>query len=205
MCHPKIACFFVCLIVVACQCRRCNLPIEKQAVSSSDGQLKGKYHRDCFNCHSCHVSSFTCAYRIVADGDCVQKPFPDKTFYVYDGRPYCSYHYHETNGSLCAASSCGQPIEGPCAVAHSGAKFHPEHFLCEFPRCAMRLDEYYEADGKIFCERHASVADQAALYEDGGRGDDEGGNVPGPDTPKITTRAMKRTTRFIDIAGVGLR
>jgi len=45
------------LIEVAYQCRRCNLPIEKQAVSSSDGQLKGKYHRDCFNCHSCHVSS----------------------------------------------------------------------------------------------------------------------------------------------------
>ena len=41
------------------QCRRCNLPIEKQAVSSSDGQLKGKYHRDCFNCHSCSVSSPT--------------------------------------------------------------------------------------------------------------------------------------------------
>jgi hypothetical protein len=37
------------------KCRRCNLPIEKQAVSSSDGQLKGKYHRDCFNCHTCHV------------------------------------------------------------------------------------------------------------------------------------------------------
>lgn len=37
------------------QCRRCDLPIEKQAVSSSDGQLKGKYHRNCFNCHECHV------------------------------------------------------------------------------------------------------------------------------------------------------
>ena len=69
----------------------------------------------------------------------------------------------------------------------------------------MRLDDYYEADGKIFCERHASVADQAALYEEGGRGDDKRGNVPGPETPKTTTRAMKRTTRFIDIAGVGLR
>jgi len=135
----------------------------------------------------------------------MQKPFPDKTFYVYDGRPYCSYHYHEANGSLCAASSCGQPIEGPCAVAHSGAKFHPEHFLCQFPRCAKRLDEYYEADGKIFCERHGGVADQVALYEDNSRGDDDGGNVPGPGTPKTTTRAMKRTTRFIDIAGVGLR
>jgi hypothetical protein len=37
------------------QCRRCNLPIERQAVSSSDGQLKGKYHRECFNCFTCHV------------------------------------------------------------------------------------------------------------------------------------------------------
>jgi len=69
----------------------------------------------------------------------------------------------------------------------------------------MRLDEYYEADGKIFCERHGGVADQAALYEDSGRGDDDRGDVPGPGTPKTTTRAMKRTTRFIDIAGVGLR
>lgn len=33
------------------------MPIEKQAVSSSDGQLKGKYHRECFNCHVCHVSA----------------------------------------------------------------------------------------------------------------------------------------------------
>lgn len=39
------------------QCRRCNLTIEKQAVSSADGQLKGKYHKECFNCHKCHVRS----------------------------------------------------------------------------------------------------------------------------------------------------
>ncbi|KAF9645127.1 hypothetical protein BDM02DRAFT_696567 [Thelephora ganbajun] len=167
------------------KCRRCNLPIEKQAVSSSDGQLKGKYHRGCFNCHTCH------------------KPFPDKTFYVYDGRPYCAYHYHEANGSLCAASSCGQPIEGPCAVAHSGAKYHPEHLLCEFPRCTARLDEYYEADGKMFCERHASIAEQAALHEHSG--DDEDSDVLGLETPKVTTTTMKRTTRFIDIAGLGVR
>ena len=38
------------------QCRRCNQSIEKQAVSSSDGQLKGKYHKECFNCDTCHVS-----------------------------------------------------------------------------------------------------------------------------------------------------
>jgi len=169
------------------KCRRCDLPIEKQAVSSSDGQLKGKYHRDCFNCHICH------------------KPFPDKTFYVYDGRPYCAYHYHEANGSLCAASSCGQPIEGPCAVAHSGARYHPDHFICEFPRCTTSLDEYYEADGKMFCERHANIAEQVALHDDNGWDGSEDGAVFRQETPKVTTIAMKRTTRFIDIAGLGVR
>lgn len=37
------------------KCRRCGLTIESQAVSSADGQLKGKYHRACFNCSTCHV------------------------------------------------------------------------------------------------------------------------------------------------------
>ena len=62
----------------------------------------------------------------------MQKPFPDKSFYVFDGKPYCAYHYHEENDSLCAAGSCGMPIEGPCAVSHSGDRFHPDHFTCEF-------------------------------------------------------------------------
>lgn len=37
------------------KCRRCDKPIEGQAVGSSDGQIKGKYHRDCFNCTTCQV------------------------------------------------------------------------------------------------------------------------------------------------------
>jgi hypothetical protein len=84
-------------------------------------------------------------------------------------------------------------------------KYHPEHFICEFPRCTKRLDEYYEADGKMFCERHASIAEQAALHEDSGQDDDEDDNVFHQDTPKMTAIAMKRTTMFIDIAGLGAR
>jgi len=58
----------------------------------------------------------------------------------------------------------------------------------------------------MFCERHASIAEQAALHdEDSGRNGDEGGGILGPETPKMTTTAMKRTTRFIDIAGLGVR
>ncbi|KAK0503489.1 hypothetical protein EDD18DRAFT_633947 [Armillaria luteobubalina] len=152
------------------KCRRCNLPIEKQAVSSSDGQLKGKYHKDCFNCHICH------------------KSFPDKTFYVFDGRPLCAYHYHEANESLCAAATCGQPIEGPCAVSHAGDRYHPEHLLCEHPGCHEKLEEYWEVDGRMLCERHARGADDVDDY--------------------AAIKSMRRVTRFIDLAGaseLGLR
>ncbi|KAJ7449947.1 hypothetical protein FB451DRAFT_745033 [Mycena latifolia] len=157
------------------KCRRCNLPIEKQAVSSSDGQLKGKYHRECFNCHQCH------------------KPFPDKTFYVLGGKPLCAYHYHEANDSLCAAARCGQPIEGPCAVSHAGDRYHPEHMLCEFPGyggCKEKLEEYWEIDGRMLCERH-SRASRLADEED-----EDGDRAR-------STRAMKRVTRYIDLAGGG--
>ncbi|TFK54748.1 hypothetical protein OE88DRAFT_951656 [Heliocybe sulcata] len=153
------------------KCRRCNLPIEKHAVSSSDGQLKGKYHRECFNCHTCH------------------RPFPDKTFYVFDGKPFCGYHYHEANDSLCAAATCGQPIEGPCAVSHAGDRYHPEHLLCEYPRgCSEKLDEYYEVEGRMLCERHAFMVHN---------GDDE------EEDDDRVLKAMKRTTRFIDLTQLG--
>ena len=58
-------------------CRRCNLPIEKSAVSASDGQLKGKWHRACFTCTRC------------------DRPFEGDSFYVHGDRPWCQYHYHE--------------------------------------------------------------------------------------------------------------
>ncbi|KAI0318934.1 hypothetical protein OF83DRAFT_1113004 [Amylostereum chailletii] len=184
------------------KCRRCSKPIEKQAVSSSDGQLKGKYHRECFNCHTCN------------------KPFPDKSFYVFDGKPFCEYHYHEMNDSLCAAPSCGLPIEGPCAVSHAGARYHPAHLTCEHisfssaaassedddsdsdnemrrrigkhgrkpsraggrdrgKRCTARLEEYWEVDGKMLCERHMKKEMEHHARDE---------------------RALRRVTRFIDLS-----
>ncbi|KAI0054008.1 hypothetical protein FA95DRAFT_1469473, partial [Auriscalpium vulgare] len=162
------------------KCRRCNLPIEKQALSSSDGQLKGKYHRDCFSCHTC------------------QKPFPDKTFYVFDGRPYCDYHYHEVNNSLCAASDCGCPIEGPCAVSHAGGRYHPEHLTCEHEACTKRLVEYWEVEGRMLCERHMRrVVDMERAGMGLGLERLDIDVAEGEDS-----RARRRMTRFIDIGGL---
>ncbi|KAI9308189.1 hypothetical protein BJ944DRAFT_156702, partial [Cunninghamella echinulata] len=97
------------------KCRACNLPVEKEAVSAVDGKLKGKWHLDCFGCHTCH------------------RPFPDNTFYVFENLPYCRRHYHQLNNSLCR--TCDEPIEGPCAQTTEGWRFHPSCFKCHVSIC----------------------------------------------------------------------
>ncbi|KAJ2679507.1 hypothetical protein GGI25_001430 [Coemansia spiralis] len=112
-------------------CRGCQRPCDpasKDTVSALDAW----WHRACFNCQECH------------------KPFPDKSFYVFEHRPFCRYHYHKLNRSLCVA--CEEPIEGPCAQVLEG-RFHPECFACHHCGDALR-DVYYSLDGRFFCEAH---------------------------------------------------
>jgi PDZ and LIM domain protein 5/6/7 len=123
----------------------------------------------------------------------MQKPFPDKTFYVFEGRPYCQHHYHEANDSLCAAALCGQPIEGPCAVSHAGDRYHPDHLVCEYAGCDERLEDYWEVDGRMLCERHARRVEE----------EERRGAPPGEEEAKVG-RAMKRKTRLINLDS-GLR
>lgn len=52
---PSVLCEYDWKMLYLPKCRRCDKPIEGQAVGSADGQIKGKYHRDCFNCTSCQV------------------------------------------------------------------------------------------------------------------------------------------------------
>ncbi|GFZ45707.1 hypothetical protein JCM24511_03436 [Saitozyma sp. JCM 24511] len=151
-------------------CRRCSLPIEKSAVSSSDGQLKGKWHRHCFTCTKC------------------DQPFEGDSFYVLGGKPWCQQHYHEENGTLCASASCRQPIEGACILTPqpNQQRFHPGHLRCDHrggvsgaQTCREPMDEYYEVGDGRYCERH--VGD--AMRRDG----------------KADRRAEKRRTRMVDL------
>ncbi|WVQ98867.1 hypothetical protein IAU59_005998 [Kwoniella sp. CBS 9459] len=162
-------------------CRRCILPIEKSAVSSSDGQLKGKWHRACFTCTRC------------------DRPFEGDDFYVHGGKPWCQYHYHEENGTLCASGSCHQPIEGPCILTPgpNPQRFHPGHLRCDHrggvsgaQSCRESMEEYYDVGGKRYCERHVGEAT---------RGVDQSGR-------SMTMRAEKRRTRLVDlpVGGLGL-
>ena len=91
-------------------CRGCGQLIKGKSVSSADGQLTGRYHKDCFVCQTC------------------KEPFKTADFYIMDNNPYCSRHYHQLNGSLC--KSCDRGIEGQYLEAETKSKFHPTCFTC---------------------------------------------------------------------------
>ncbi|KAI9322366.1 hypothetical protein BX666DRAFT_1894177 [Dichotomocladium elegans] len=112
------------------KCRGCGRAVEKEAVSSADGRLKGKWHKHCFRCHECH------------------EPFPNNTFYIFENTPYCRRDYHKMNRSLCKA--CDEPVEGRCARTAEGWRFHPNCFTCCVCKC-MITDVYYLSDNRIYC------------------------------------------------------
>ncbi|KIW80477.1 hypothetical protein Z517_07093 [Fonsecaea pedrosoi CBS 271.37] len=122
-------------------CRGCSQLIltGQKSVSSADGRLTGRYHKECFVCWACKIA------------------FPTAEFYVHDDHPYCAYHYHELENSLCA--TCGKGIEGlymeTANVAGRGKeKHHPDCLKCT--TCKIRLDhDYFELSGKVYCERDA--------------------------------------------------
>ncbi|KAJ1846405.1 hypothetical protein LPJ70_002054 [Coemansia sp. RSA 2708] len=108
--------------------QRCESTSSRDAVHALDTW----WHRQCFNCQEC------------------RQAFPDKSFYVFENRPYCRYDYHKLNQSLCG--SCQEPIEGPCAQVYEG-RYHPGCFACAHCGDALR-DVYYSLEGRFFCEQH---------------------------------------------------
>ncbi|KAL8937212.1 MAG: hypothetical protein Q9216_004540 [Gyalolechia sp. 2 TL-2023] len=93
------------------KCRGCGELIKGKSVSSADGRLTGRYHRNCFVCKTC------------------KEPFQTADFYVLDNHPFCARHYHQLNGSLC--QSCDKGIEGQYLETELKLKFHPYCFTCQ--------------------------------------------------------------------------
>ena len=150
----------------------------------------------------------------------LQKPFPDRTFYVFGGRPYCDYHYHLANKSLCNNRICGLPIEGPCAEDHEGNRYHPDHLVCDEAGCGERLVEYLDISGKKYCDRHGYGGGSSNGSSRGRRSEErereskgsteyaaDDGAIPELDLPPVppprdgtsTPKPMKRRTRFLEI------
>ena len=115
-------------------CRGCGGFIQGKSVSSADGRLTGRYHKQCFVCQTCHQS------------------FPTADFYVMNNQPYCARHYHELNDSLC--TNCDRGIEGQYLETELQQKFHPYCFSCQDCHIILR-DDYFEFNGKTLCEQHA--------------------------------------------------
>ena len=91
-------------------CRGCGELITGKSVSSADGRLTGRYHKECFVCKTC------------------KEPFRTTDFYVLKNNPYCNRHYHELNGSLC--TNCDRGIEGQYLETDLKQKFHSHCFTC---------------------------------------------------------------------------
>ena len=122
-------------------CRGCskNILSGQKSVSSKDGRLTGKYHKECFVCMTC------------------KEVFATADFYVHKDHPYCAHHYHVLNETLC--ESCGDGIEGhyleTSNVSGNGSKkFHPDCLKCA--TCKIQLNEdYFELGGRVYCEKDA--------------------------------------------------
>lgn len=121
------------------QCRGCakTIAANQKSVSSADGRLTGRYHKECFACTTCHSA------------------FATADFYVLKDQPYCAQHYHALNGSLCG--SCGHGIEGQYleatrSEAKGPEKFHAKCFTCVMCRVVLKHD-YFAHHGRFFCER----------------------------------------------------
>ena len=144
-------------------CKGCGEVIKGKSVSSADGRLTGRYHKQCFVCKTC------------------QEPFQTSTFYVINDAPYCERHYHKLNGSVC--QTCDKGIEGQYLESERKHKFHPGCLTCADCKRTLRND-YFEMNGRVYCERDAfRRAQQAPRFLGPGAG---GSN-----------RMERRTTRLM--------
>ncbi|KAL3875725.1 hypothetical protein ACJMK2_033648 [Sinanodonta woodiana] len=77
-------------------------------------------------------------------------------------------------GRIPVCASCGSPIRGPFVMA-MGKSWCPDHFVCQNPRCGIRLIEigFVEEGGNLYCEKdyelyfapHCAKCDKAIVGE----------------------------------------
>ena len=143
-------------------CKGCGEAIKGKSVSSADGRLTGRYHKQCFVCVTC------------------SEPFTASTFYVINDAPYCERHYHKLNGSVC--STCDRGIEGQYLETERKQKYHPGCLTCADCKRSLRHD-YFEMNGRVYCERDAFRRAQQGRFLGPGAGG--------------TNKMERRTTRLM--------
>ncbi|CDR37011.1 CYFA0S01e06414g1_1 [Cyberlindnera fabianii] len=113
-------------------CRKCGLEITTKPIYSKSGELSGQWHRPCFTCTLCDVQfnkNISC--------------------FVLNDEPYCEYHYHLTNNSLCRV--CGNGIVGKCLENDAQDRYHVDCLKCT--KCLGHIvSDYLSIDGLVYCE-----------------------------------------------------
>lgn len=114
----------------ALPCVKCHRPITDRPISVM-GVL---YHESCFGCSfpSCLATA------------------KNSVFYALDRLPYCTYHFHYAQGTLC--KGCNNPIEGICTELAPDCRYHPQCWTCS--SCLQPIQgNYYIWKSKAYCEK----------------------------------------------------
>ncbi|KAH3898946.1 Pxl1p SCDLUD_005293 [Saccharomycodes ludwigii] len=149
-------------------CRTCNqeiLPHEKRIYSKKDNELSGQWHRKCFHCSKCELKfnrNIAC--------------------YILDDMPYCQFHYHVTNNSICR--TCSGFIEGECLESDAKERFHIKCLTCFICHQIINEDYYIYNNLLAICTNH----DLDQLVEGGLEGDGNTG----------ANSISKRRTHFVE-------
>lgn len=99
------------------------------------GELSGQWHRGCFRC-----TYESCSVVFSREVQC----------YVFADAPYCQFHYHMVNNTVC--EMCATGIEGECIENELLQKWHLHCLRCL--KCTRNIKEdYYLINGDIYCER----------------------------------------------------
>ncbi|KAG0671892.1 hypothetical protein C6P45_004767 [Maudiozyma exigua] len=98
-------------------------------------ELHGQWHRSCFQCKDCCVT-------LDQSNEC----------YVYEDEPYCRFHYHVHNNSLCHI--CTKIIEGECLQNHKEERFHIDCMKCYVCNQTIQTDYTLINDTVTICKEH---------------------------------------------------
>lgn len=111
------------------RCANCKTAILDKCISALDQT----WHPECFVCSSC------------------LKPFGDDCYHERNGEPFCQACFQGRFLPKCG--KCVQPIEDNF-ISSLGQQWHMDCFVCEECSTPFRNGNYFEHDGKPYCETH---------------------------------------------------
>jgi len=110
-------------------CAKCKRPIIGKYITLH-GQFLHPEHYRCTEC-GCELSGGNC--------------------FEFEENLYCKTHYEALIRKTCA--KCGKPIMGRSITA-LGQVWHPEHFACHICNDTLMDNDFFEEDGKAYCQAH---------------------------------------------------